>query len=157
MVLTGDSNHLLRVRGNAIATSAMQLLEKGDGDADVGVQQKTRNRDDSEGKNRSRLYCATCDHPITSIEQRIEVNGVHEHTFANPGGHVFNIGCFRGAPGTISMPGDSSSFTWFAGYAWAASGCSLCGVHLGWRFRSTDDVFFGLILASLVEKDGPET
>jgi hypothetical protein len=56
--------------------------------------------------------------------------------------------------GCIVDPRETAEFTWFAGYAWSGSACSLCGAHLGWRFRRGGDAFFGLILAGLVEK-GP--
>ncbi len=133
------------------------LLEK-NGAKSIGAPVvKAEEKDGDEGGKEKGLFCARCDHPITDKDQRMEVNGSHEHTFANPGGHVFRIGCFCRAPGCITTRNESAEFTWFAGYSWSASGCSLCGIHLGWCFRLDNDVFFGLILDSLVEKEAPRT
>ncbi|MCP4679546.1 MAG: hypothetical protein GY854_29460 [Deltaproteobacteria bacterium] len=131
------------------------LLEKG-GAKSVGAP-VVRTSEKEGGRKGSGLFCARCGHPITDKDQRMEVNGSHEHTFANPGGHVFRIGCFRDAPGCITARNESMEFTWFAGYSWSASGCSLCGIHIGWCFRLDDDVFFGLTLDSLVEKEASRT
>ncbi|MDJ0720412.1 MAG: hypothetical protein QNJ04_02210, partial [Desulfobacterales bacterium] len=41
-----------------------------------------------------RVLCRECLHPVTRERERIEVQGAHQHTFANPSGIVFTIGCF---------------------------------------------------------------
>ena len=47
------------------------------------------------------ILCAECSQAITDDSERIEVNGAYEHTFVNPGGIIFQIGCFANISGTI--------------------------------------------------------
>jgi len=133
--------------------SAFHLLEKGAGKTAELADPETLDANSKRGEKNSRLVCARCSYPITSRDQRIEMSGAHEHTFANPHGHVFHIGCFRNAGGAVTLPAMTSEFTWFPGFAWSLSGCSLCGEHLGWRFYSGEEAFFGLILDRLIEKE----
>ena len=132
------------------------LLEK-EANKPLGVSDsETEDETDQKGKSGRGLLCAWCGNVITAKESAIEKNGSYDHTFANPGGHVFNIGCFRFAPGCFADLVESGDFAWFAGYVWSAAVCARCKSHLGWRFRSEEDTFFGLILDRLVEKDRPE-
>lgn len=111
--------------------------------------------DDSGGAG---LLCRRCLSLITSDRQRISVNGAHCHTFANPHGIVFEIGCFRNAAGCGTVGKPTSEFTWFAGYQWRIAVCGACLTHMGWRFDSASGPgFYGLILDCLVESDaGPD-
>jgi hypothetical protein len=98
------------------------------------------------------ILCRACLHPITRVSERIAVQGSHRHTFANPHGLVFEIGCFRQASGCAAAGAATDEFTWFAGYSWRVCVCSACLVHLGWRFSSrSGDVFHGLIVDRLIE------
>ena len=45
------------------------------------------------------ILCRQCHNIITSPTERIEVQGSHQHNFANPHGIVFEIGCFRNVKG----------------------------------------------------------
>ena len=47
------------------------------------------------------IFCRLCGHRVTSDDQRISVNGSHTHTFFNPAGILFEVGCFRLAPGCL--------------------------------------------------------
>ena len=96
------------------------------------------------------VVCAFCRHLITEPSLQIQVNGSFYHVFANPHGIVYEIGCFSGAPGcrTSSLP--SEVFSWFSGFSWQICICSGCGCHLGWRFVSDSDLFYGLILDKLI-------
>lgn len=114
----------------------------------TGLRDQKDKRDLWDGE----LFCAFCGNPITRRDDKIEVNGGDEHTFANPGGHIFHIGCFRTAPGCATDVRETGEFTWFSGYVWSGAVCAQCGSHLGWRFRGESFVFFGLILGRLVEK-----
>lgn len=97
------------------------------------------------------IRCRFCRSRITSTSQMIEVNGGHHHTFANPHGKVFSIGCFAAAPGSITHGPASTDCTWFAGYSWRFSLCYNCLVHIGWKYEShMSGSFFGLILANLL-------
>jgi hypothetical protein len=102
------------------------------------------------------LVCAECLQAVTTRAAQIEMSGSHAHTFANPHGLVFRIGCFAVAPGCQEASEASTEFTWFPGYAWQVATCRGCAGHLGWLFRSTDSRFHGLILDRLAEMDEAE-
>ncbi len=112
---------------------------------DPGTQDKT----DLEAEKAIR--CGACRHEITTADRIISVNGGHIHTFANPGGFVFDIGCFSDAPGCMNRGDFTSEFTWFAGYSWRFSLCSSCYAHLGWQYQGKEHGFYGLILANLIQ------
>ena len=95
-------------------------------------------------------YCSVCRHLIATAAQITEVNGQHRHVYANPGGNVFEIGCFSKAPGCISQGIPTTECTWFAGFSWAYSLCGHCFTHLGWKYTSHNHgKFWGLILDRL--------
>ena len=98
-------------------------------------------------------YCCICGGLITKASYIIQVNGQHQHTYANPAGHVFKIGCFSKAPGCISHGIPTPECTWFAGFSWNFVHCIQCETHLGWKYVSKDHGnFMGLILGSLICK-----
>jgi hypothetical protein len=98
------------------------------------------------------ILCARCRRVITTAAHRIDVNGSHLHTFANPHGIVFEIGCFRGATGCTYQGAMTDDFSWFPGFGWKITGCGTCLTHLGWLFISGNGGnFHGLILDRLVE------
>ena len=100
-------------------------------------------------KKERRLFCAACRHPVTHQDERIPVQGGHEHSFTNPHGITYHIGCFRNAGGCAPVGEATAEFTWFPGYAWRVALCAHCRAHLGWRFQSESDYFHGLIVARL--------
>lgn len=124
---------------------------------DGPVRAPTRHRvedSDAAEKVRRALVCAACGHVIAPADARTEVGGAHRHTFVNPQGHVFEIGCFAQAPGCASLGDASEFFSWFPGYAWRVGICRGCGVHLGWSFAVPPGPapdFHGLILERLRE------
>ena len=95
------------------------------------------------------LYCARCRRAITATDERINVNGQHEHACVNPYGLRFHIGCFRAAPGCAAVGGATAEHTWFPGYAWRVAVCAGCNAHLGWTYQAAGDGFYGLIMARL--------
>lgn len=97
------------------------------------------------------IYCKACGIAVTSRGQKISVQGSHSHTFFNPAGIVFEVGCFRQAPGCYTAGEPSSEFTWFAGHVWSFALCRGCSAHLGWFFEMGAAAFYGLILTNLVE------
>lgn len=119
---------------------------------DQGVRHQDDAADAGEDREPSGLYCRACGLRITGQDRRIAVNGSHAHTFFNPAGRVFEVGCFSQAPGCLVSPEASLDFTWFAGYAWRPAVCSGCAVHLGWLFEKGDAEFFSLILPSLTDR-----
>ncbi|MBN1605314.1 MAG: hypothetical protein JW940_01700 [Polyangiaceae bacterium] len=101
------------------------------------------------------LVCAACLSTVSHPNQRIRVQERHEHTFANPAGVVYRIGCFAAACGARPFGAPSQEHTWFAGYAWQMGVCSGCGEHLGWLFTGGGSSFWGLILEKLREMGSP--
>lgn len=108
----------------------------------------------NEPEAESFIICRQCRQIITRPAERIFVNGSHRHTFANPLGIVFEIGCFRSAMGCAPAGSASDEFTWFAGYSWRLVLCAGCLTHLGWSFTAPGgDQFFGLILDHLATSE----
>jgi|NGEPerStandDraft_6_1074524.scaffolds.fasta_scaffold00425_18 hypothetical protein len=97
------------------------------------------------------LQCAHCKNKVARTTARIEVNGLHEHSFVNPMGVIYRISCFGSAPGALEVGVASDQFTWFQGYVWCVLICSGCTQHLGWSFTSRDARFCGLVLNQLKE------
>jgi len=97
------------------------------------------------------LLCKRCEHRITKPDYRIGFQGVNYHTFLNPSGKVFHIGCFSKAEGCMVLGEASSEWTWFQGFQWQVALCRECLTHLGWFYASeSESAFFGLILDTLV-------
>ncbi len=96
-----------------------------------------------------RLFCARCRRVITTQDQRITVNGSHDHHCTNPHGLEFHIGCLGEARGCGASGAATMEYTWFHGYAWRMAHCAQCQTHLGWLFGSPTDSFYGLILDRL--------
>lgn len=114
-----------------------EVVEAGDADEEV-----------SGGEG---IFCRRCGNRVTGEASRIPVNGSHTHTFFNPAGILFELGCFRKAPGCAVQGEASGLFSWFAGYRWRIALCGKCAAHLGWRFENRDATFFCLILSHLIE------
>ena len=100
------------------------------------------------------ILCRQCRQAITRPVERISVQGAHHHTFANPHGIVFEIGCFKNVQGCGYIGSPSTEFTWFSGYAWRVGFCTMCLTHLGWVFiAASGDSFHGLILDRLIQPE----
>lgn len=99
------------------------------------------------------LLCARCRRVITSTADRIEIDGLREHSQVNPHGFVWTFHCYARAPGCAPAGPPSTDFTWFPGHSWQIEQCSGCGWHLGWLFGSADRRFHGLIAGRLVEAE----
>ncbi len=115
-----------------------------------GPDNLTIDQDESESGQQKALLCTVCQAPITTSKERLEKKGKHLHTFFNPAGIVYEIGCFRRAPGCLVYGVPSSEFAWFSGYSWQVVYCRRCHQHLGWKFIA-DEEFFGLIVSKLTE------
>lgn len=99
------------------------------------------------------ILCVACGSRVARSSHRIAVNGSHEHSFFNPAGLVFELGCFSAAPGCSTTGAACFEFTWFPGHSWQIALCAACRNHLGWRYAAPGgSAFFGLILAQLVEE-----
>lgn len=111
-------------------------------------------REAAAGDHDRPLVCARCRHPITSEAERIDVDGLHEHTQINPHGVVWSFACFARAPGCAAVGRPSREFTWFAGHWWQIACCAGCAWHLGWRFAGESRAFHGLIVGRVVPAGG---
>jgi hypothetical protein len=126
-----------------------QPAEESKTDADVGTI--TEGEEEKEPEEEKHIICRLCRQIITSPAEILEIQGTHRHTFANPHGLVFEIGCFRTAPGCGLTGPATGEFTWFRGYEWRIALCKTCLNHMGWLFTAADGGrFFGLILDQLV-------
>ena len=117
--------------------------------AEEDKKQAVKRRATTKPKKEKRLFCSACRHPVTHQDERIPVQGGHEHTFTNPHGITYHIGCFRAAAGCTAIGAATTEYTWFPGYASRIVLCANCRTHLGWRFQSQDDYFHGLIVDRL--------
>ena len=97
------------------------------------------------------IICRICNNIITRPSNILGVEGEHIHTFKNPDGVVYRIGCFKKAPGCIPVSEPTYDYTWFSGYSWSVVVCAKCLNHLGWHYSSGTSGFFGLVLAYLTE------
>ena len=132
----------------------MHFLRTPSGKSDGGTAPTIMEREAAEKAPREEVYilCRQCHQAITRPDERIAMNGSHRHTFANPHGIVFDIGCFRNVRGCGYAGVATDEFTWFPGYSWRACFCTMCLTHLGWMFISGGgDMFHGLILDKLIE------
>jgi hypothetical protein len=135
------------------AGTGCRLLRNAPGSPAPEEADKTDIRTEERTPGRGFLLCAACGHRVTHNGEKIRVQGAHEHTFANPHGYFFRIGCFRTAAGCRLGTGETTDFSWFSGHAWRIGTCSNCSLHMGWAFRSGTDGFHGLILDRLVEEE----
>ncbi len=109
------------------------------------------NEGEKEPKSAQYIYCRNCYKIITSPNERVEIYGAHQHTFANPHGLVFEIGCFSTAEGCGYTGPPTTEFSWFKGFSWRIAICSKCLTHVGWLFTSTGaENFNGLIVDRLI-------
>ena len=111
--------------------------------------------DSSERKPEQRVYCSKCGNAITTVRDRMEVQGNYAHTFNNPDGITFHIGTFQEAWGCKNYGRGTQEHSWFPGYLWSFARCANCLEHLGWHYqtgRSTH--FYGLILSRLKQTSG---
>ena len=109
--------------------------------------------DTTESCEERAILCRACSHTVTSSRCAIEVEGKHQHTFFNPAGVIFEIGCFAEAIGCQSLGEASTYFAWFPGCAWRFAICGACQIHLGWEFLTpSDTTFHGLIRNRLIEQ-----
>ncbi len=106
--------------------------------------------DQEDETGRTALVCASCAHPVTSVSEKIDVRGRHDHAFSYYG-EVVRLGTFRNSPGCVGVQGISHGYSWFRGYAWEIQVCGNCFTQLGWRYMSADDSFYGLIFETLRE------
>lgn len=123
------------------------------GERQHGVGLDLEDDDEKASERHPLLVCRKCGQAITGEDKRIVVAGSHRHTFFNPAGIVYGLGCFSEAKGCALVGPRSPEFSWFAGCLWQVALCRGCGNHLGWHFLGDGQAFYGLILAELVETE----
>jgi len=100
------------------------------------------------------ILCKHCRAFVTKPEFAVHTGQGFAQTFANPAGHVFEIGCFSTAPGCCDGSERSGEFTWYPGYDWCIGICRNCTFQLGWVFlpvrNRPESKFYGLILDHLI-------
>lgn len=113
---------------------------------------ETTTEEADEPDEEKNIRCRACRHLITTTDHVFSIDGGHRHTFANPAGIVFEIGCFSAADGCANQGAPTSEFSWFSGYSWRFSLCSRCHGHMGWFYAGEGKPgFYGLILAHLIQ------
>lgn len=115
-----------------------------------GRDSQSIEKDETEKEQQKGLLCRHCRLLITTTKERQDKTGKHLHTFFNPAGVVYEIGCFKRAPGCVPFGASSTEFAWFKGYSWQIVYCRGCQQHMGWMF-SGEDQFFGIIVNKLIE------
>lgn len=121
-------------------------------DSQIEQITKSLHKSNDENDEGEFILCRNCGNVITSTSNKIEMNGKHQHTFTNPGGFVFRIGCFAAAQGILNQGYPTLEFTWFPGFSWCYSLCIRCFAHLGWAYQSGEKYFYGLILDRLIHE-----
>ena len=118
-------------------------------DRSTKIKRNTKNQ--KEDYKEKHIFCKFCEYKITTTAYQTEIQGSFKHTFLNPSGHLFEIGCFTRADGCTSLGIPSDEWTWFREFKWQVSLCGQCSNHLGWFYHSGEDrTFFGLILNTLI-------
>lgn len=116
------------------------------------MEKENETRPEEKAEEEGLILCRLCRHPVTSSGHGMEVNGRHQHTFPNPLGIVFQIGCYAVAAGCIHRGRPTGDFSWFPGFSWCFALCANCRAHLGWHYRSgAGKSFYGLISGQLLE------
>ena len=119
-----------------------------------GTSTKPAESEKKEREEEKFIRCRQCRQPVTRPSERTSVQGSHTHTFANPSGIVYEIGCFRSVIGCGHVGPATDDFTWFKGFGWKITYCAKCLTHLGWFFISpAGGSFNGLILDRLTEPE----
>jgi len=119
-----------------------------------GFESVARDARIEEREKEEQVYtCVRCGSMITRASDEEFVGASFTHSFTNPHGIMYTIGCFSNAPGCDSLGPPTDEFSWFPGFAWRVCICRSCGLHMGWEFTGGNSSFFGLILNNLRAPD----
>ena len=112
---------------------------------------KTKKENQKKSEEEKYILCLQCENKISRPIYRMSHQGSFDHTFLNPAGDLFHIGCFEQANGCVVLGVPSSEWAWFHGCQWQVAVCGQCLTHLGGFFQSEkESPFFGLILDALI-------
>jgi hypothetical protein len=121
---------------------------------DVLYEKKTHHQEKKENisiPDKNVYLCKNCKNPIALQKDALKLYGDFVHNFSNPSGIAFEITCFSKSRGVFTHGEYTREFSWFPDYAWCYSHCKNCSIHLGWKFNSGSDKFFGFILDKLIQ------
>ena len=116
---------------------------------DVDLEELVGEESETDQREEEVILCGECGHEVTRRRHKTSVDGGFDHSFPNPAGIVYRIGCFEEAEGVGEAGEPSEEFTWFEGYTWQVVVCRSCMTHLGWLYWSGEHRFYGLILPRL--------
>ena len=102
---------------------------------------ETVDKEETKKEDNKKLYCINCKTQITELDNVITINGSHTHTFSNPAGFVYTIGCFSSAVSCTVVGELTEEHTWFLGYKWKIVMCQSCQLQLGWLFTNSDSFY----------------
>ena len=102
------------------------------------------------------LVCKACGSFVAERRARVNMDGAHVHTFINPAGAIYRVGCFSDAPGLRAIGEASGLWTWFPGFEWQVGICRACYEHLGWSYRNSRARFVALIMDKVAERGGAD-
>jgi hypothetical protein len=125
-------------------------LKKGAGERLTGILNDFEDLDEEDRAEERWLLCKFCHQRITSEDKAIEINNRHCHTYNNPAGARFRIGCFSSATGCRPQSAPTEEYTWFKGFGWQVALCTNCLTQMGWYYQSAAASFYGLILDHLI-------
>ena len=91
------------------------------------------------------VFCLACSHVLAHANDRLDIDGSHEHSFSNPHGFTHHFGCYQEALGCAIEGPTVAADSWFPGYLWRLAMCAECGQHIGWLFER-EDHFYGLLI-----------
>jgi hypothetical protein len=131
--------------------NAPQFLRSRNAPGKLPTMEEKRGEETDE-REQEAILCRNCLLVVTDTSERLTVEGHHHHTFANPQGIVFDIGCFRRGVGCRYSGDLTSEMSWFRGFCWRFAFCGKCLSQLGWQFlpNTEGEGFWGLILNRLV-------
>lgn len=117
-------------------------------------QAREKSKPEAHPTNEPVILCKNCNALVTKPVFAVHTGQGFSQAFANPSGHVFEIGCFSQASGCAQGSPRSGEFTWYPGYDWCIGICRNCSFHLGWIFlpvsQGSASKFYGLILDHLI-------
>lgn len=144
-------NFYLAIANHSTGKENILFFKKSNFNEPPGLEPELDISNEEEAVTENLIICRLCNNIITKPSNILDVEGNHIHTFSNPEGVVYRIGCFKEAVGCIPVSEPTYDFTWFPGYRWSVVVCANCLNHLGWHYSSDSSSFFGLVLAYLTE------
>jgi len=80
-----------------------------------------KDQDQTNEFNENYILCKACSNEITNLKEKINVNGLHYHTFANPNSIIFDIACYKTAPECNYTGSLTDEYSRFINYRWQVS------------------------------------